>query len=353
MRRNFVCVRVTQMNGVDISRFDFDFDCTWAGFFVDADLNVYSRYGGRDHNEPEDRLSTPSFLQTMGAVLAAHASRKSHNAADLSMLHPAPKKRARPEDIPLLKQNHQGCVHCHQVREYQLLQASHDGVFNRDKLFVWPLPENVGLEFDVEHGHRVKTVKRRSLAEQAGVKVGDVISKVDDVWIRSELDFRWALKRTAKESAKLVVSRSSDDEKQSSEEAQSVVIELPLTGDWRVHELGWHRSMRSVPLNYGFRGYALTPSQRRSEGFGSNQLAIRITTVRGGGLAKALDLQKKDVVIGVGSQSSYRRYEEFRSDVLTTYKPGDTVKLTVHRDGKRVQLSGKFPDWHTEEVAVP
>ena len=68
---------------------------------------------------------------------------------------------------------------------------------------------------------------------------------------------------------------------------------------------------------------------------------------------KLVGLMKKDVVIGVGSQFSDRRFNEFRSDLLTTYEPGDSVKLTVMRDGKRVQLKGTFPAWHTDEVSVP
>ena len=35
------------MNHVDLARFEFDYDTTWTSFFLDADLNVYSRYGGR------------------------------------------------------------------------------------------------------------------------------------------------------------------------------------------------------------------------------------------------------------------------------------------------------------------
>ncbi len=355
MRRKFVCVRITRMNGIDISRFDFDFDCTWSGFFVDPDLNVYSRYGGRDHGEPEDRMTVDSLLVTMQVVLATHATRVK-GTVDLSRFHPAPKKATRPEDTPLLKQNHQGCVHCHQVREYQFLQSSHDGNFNREKLFAWPLPENVGIKFLPEHGFKVKEVKARSAAAKAGIKPGDIVKKVDDVWIRSEMDFRWALKRTKGDLAKLILFRSTQANaasKVSFSSGTTVHATLPLDGDWRVHELGWRKSLRSVPFNFGFRGYVLTPSQRRSEGFRSSQLAIRITSIRGGGLAKNVGLMKKDVVIGVGSQFSDRRFDEFRSDLLTTYKPGETVKLTVMREGKRVQLKGTFPGWHTDEVSVP
>ena len=70
MREQFVCVRITQMNGVNLRRFDFDYDVTWNGFFLDEDLNVYSRYGGRDDGEPEDRLSKASLLA--GSLTGMH-----------------------------------------------------------------------------------------------------------------------------------------------------------------------------------------------------------------------------------------------------------------------------------------
>ena len=47
-------------------------DVTWNAFFTDAELNIYSRYGGRDGGEPAARMSVASLLRTMDEVLAEH-----------------------------------------------------------------------------------------------------------------------------------------------------------------------------------------------------------------------------------------------------------------------------------------
>ena len=358
MRQSFVCVRITRMNGVDIGRFEFDFDCTWSGFFIDPDLNVYSRYGGRDEGEPEDRLSTDSLLNTMNEVLQVHKARLAGKKSSIPDLQPSPPKKQTPEDIPLLKKAHQGCVHCHQVREYQFLQWGLVKEFDRSKLFAWPLPENVGIEIDRGHGHRVKHIRPDSMAERAKIKTGDVIRAVSGIPIRSELDFRWAIGKSKAEKCSVVVERAPDvrspdrSTNETTKRKQLLTLSMTLTGPWRKTVLGWRKSMRSVPVEFGFRGYSLTASQRRREAISSKRLAIRITTVRGG-LAEAIGLQKRDIVTSIAGDSSARIFDEFRSFFVEEYAPGDTVKLTVRRDGKPKQLSGQLPAWHTDESSVP
>ena len=43
----FVCVRLVQANTIDLTRFQFDFDLTFAAFFLNADLTIYGRFGSR------------------------------------------------------------------------------------------------------------------------------------------------------------------------------------------------------------------------------------------------------------------------------------------------------------------
>src|SRR5262245_50718631 len=197
------------MNRVDLARFEFDYDTTWHGFFLDADLNIYSRYGGRDEASADGRQSKESLLTTMGEVLEVHQrrqaradrrtssqdnDRRSVRSAPTEIpsptrgggehlqrgrldfgFHPPPGNGTTPADIPCLKRAHQGCVHCHQVREFRLLQDFHDGKFQREQLFVYPLPENIGLNFDRDHGHRIKEVLPDSPAAMAGLAVGDIV----------------------------------------------------------------------------------------------------------------------------------------------------------------------------------
>src|SRR5262245_28236458 len=103
------------MNGVDLERFEFDYDATWHAFFLDADLNMYSRYGGRDEDSADGRQSVESLLTTMREVVDVHERRQAPlrttapAAKDCGAapgdadFHPPPGKRTTPEDIPLLR----------------------------------------------------------------------------------------------------------------------------------------------------------------------------------------------------------------------------------------------------------
>jgi len=350
MRREFVCARITQMNDVDIARFEFDYDTTWTSFLLDADLNIYSRYGGRDENVAEGRMSKESLLQTMREVLDVHAQRRTlKEMAAAALVHPGPPEESRPEDIPLLRDNHEGCIHCHQVQEYRLLQAAHDGVFNRRLLFGYPLPEGLGLRFARDHGHRIEQVEERTPAARAGLRKGDIVTRVNDVPIHSEYDFRWALHRAPDETVlRITVERGKEGV-----DAEPLIVEVVPTGNWRQTELGWRKSLRSVPFPLGMLGYALGKEETRTAGLPPDRLAIKVLSVRGKGLAQNVGLEKGDLIIGIAGRSDARSYDQFKSDLLRLYEPGDQVRLHVLRGERELDLTGQFPDWHTTDTSVP
>jgi hypothetical protein len=349
------------MNGVDLARFDFDYDTTWQAFFLDADLNVYSRYGGRDEDSADGRLSKESLLTTMHEVLDVHEGRKKKGISALSPepdkvvgpeagFHPPPAKRTTPEDIPLLKAGHQGCIHCHQVREYRLLQAFHDKTFFREMLFEFPLPENAGIRFDRSHGHKIAAVLPDSPAALAGLAAGDVVVRVADVPIHSEQDVRWALHRT-RDGSRPVISvvrpgKTADD-------PQTVHADLALGANWRQTELGWRKSLRSMPLPLAFLAYPLGREERRAANLPDDRMAIKVVSIRGAGLARNIGLEKGDLIIALDGRGAVRSFEEFKSDLVRRYLPGDTVHLTVLRNEKALNLEGLFPEWYTTDTAVP
>src|SRR5262245_65790400 len=74
--REFILVRQTRMRGVDLDLFDFDYDLTWMGFFLDGDDRVLGRYGGRDADSADSRLSLAGLKYAMERALERHRSRK-------------------------------------------------------------------------------------------------------------------------------------------------------------------------------------------------------------------------------------------------------------------------------------
>ena len=343
LREQFVCARIPQMNGVDISRFEHDFDNTWAGYFTDAELNIYSRYGGRDETGHEARMSKDSLLTTMREVLDVHAK-----ADKEDVFHPAPKAPTTPDDIPLLAQHHSGCIHCHEVQEYRIRQAFVDGKFTRSMLFGHPLPENLGLLIDRTHGHKAERIEPGSPAARAGVQPGDLVIRVNDVSIRSEQDIRWALHRAEDTgTVALTVARTSGVR------SETLRLEVPVAGDWKQTELGWRKSLRSVPLSLGFLGYPLEGDDLRALGLSEPRLALRVISIRGAGVATALDLQKDDVIVECDGHTIRRTLDEFKSDLLRRHEPGSEITLKVRRDDKTVELKGPLPDWALDLSSLP
>src|SRR5688572_161842 len=50
----FVCVRVPQANGMDLSLYQFDYDMSLAAFLMRADGTIYGRFGTRSGQKDED-----------------------------------------------------------------------------------------------------------------------------------------------------------------------------------------------------------------------------------------------------------------------------------------------------------
>ena len=69
----FVRVRLIQCNSVDLNLFHFDYDLTFAAFFLNADKTLYGRYGTRSsHDEAEKDVSIEGFAKAMEKALALH-----------------------------------------------------------------------------------------------------------------------------------------------------------------------------------------------------------------------------------------------------------------------------------------
>src|SRR5262245_2995011 len=149
---------------MDLRRFEFDYDLTWYVFLLNADETVYGRYGGRDAADAEARLSLKGLRHAMGRALEAHQTPPP--------ARPLAGRPQRAEDFHAAGR-HKGCIHCHNVNEFRRADLQAAGKWERESLWVYPLPENVGITLDVDAGDRVKSVAAGSAAATAGLKPGD------------------------------------------------------------------------------------------------------------------------------------------------------------------------------------
>src|SRR5215831_4943132 len=177
------------MRGVNLALFDFDYDLTWAAFFLNAHEKVYGRYGGRDANSAGGQVSLKGLRYAMQSALAAH--RRNPDARPAS----PPGRRTVEQFRSVARLPSGSCVHCHQVYDLRREDRQADGSWRLDDVWVYPQPENVGLTLDVDQGDRVQRVIAPSPAARAGLQAGDVLTSVNGVSIASIADVQYGLHR--------------------------------------------------------------------------------------------------------------------------------------------------------------
>src|SRR5713101_6847506 len=193
------------MRGVNLDIFDFDFDLTWAGFFLSPEEEVYGRYGGRDASSPDRRMSLTGLRYAMTQALKAHQS-KSQIRNPISSYDSSFSVRSIPQTLADKSQRStvdrypaaqrrasSSCIHCHQVYDFRRESLQAEGKWRLDEVWVYPLPENVGLSMDLDEGDRVQAVADQSPAYHAGLLTHDRLRRVNGIPIASIADVQYGL----------------------------------------------------------------------------------------------------------------------------------------------------------------
>jgi len=191
----FVCVRIVQAWGMDLSLFQFDWRATWAVFLMNSDRAVYGRYAA---HFMDDLIA---FKKTLEGALELHAKYPQNREELARKIGPEPRWKT-PEEIPALRekgpprpaQGKEGCIHCHDVEEgtAKSYRALGESVPLRWAV-PYPTPQRVGLMLDSAKRATVTDVQSRSPADRAGFKVGDEIRVLDGQPILSIADVQFAL----------------------------------------------------------------------------------------------------------------------------------------------------------------
>lgn len=288
---------------------------------MNANEVIYGRYGGRDAKGAEDRLSLPGLRYAMKQALDRHRMEADTKA-------PSREPPFRPEDFPAAKRHRGGCIHCHEVNEFrrQSLQAS--GKWNRDEVWAYPLPENVGLTLEVDQGDRIKAVTPGSTADKAGVKAGDVLKRLNDRPVASLADAQYALHKAPK-TGRIGLEWLHDGETKKAE--------LELADGWRKTNLTWRPSMLDILPGLPMNGDDLTADEKKALGLGEKRVAFRLANIVHSTL-RAAGVQPRDIVIGIDGKPMEGEMGDFLAYVRRNYLVGDKVTLNLVRDGKMVNM---------------
>ncbi len=307
---------------MDLNLFEFDYDLTFAVFFLSPEGKVYARYGGRDGTSPDARQSLDGLRYTMQSVLD---------------MHEAPQKAYAPRDeessrtvrqIPGARGSRR-CFHCHNVRETLNADLKRRGKWERELTWRYPLPDNLGLLPELHRGNVVAKVTPNSPADRAGLRKGDVLQKLNGVPIHSQADAQFALDRAPKLGQIPVTWKRGADTQSGT---------LALADGWRKGDISWRPSLQHLVPTLPVYGNDLSAGDKKALGLPEDQMAFR-QKAQIHSRARAAGIQAGDVIVGVDGRT-FRglTVDDFRQLVSREYLVGDQVQIDLFREGKRLSL---------------
>lgn len=336
--KKFVCVRLVQGNDLDLTLFQFDYDLTFAAFFLNADRTVYGRFGSRsDMKNAEKDISVEGFRKALAAALELHKAYPK-NKAILAGKQPLPVEKKRPEEYASLAGKYKAtidyegkpaasCMHCHQVREAERVSyRSENKPIPDQSLYPWPMPTAIGLSLDPKEKAQVTEVAPGSVAAQAGLRAGDEILTLNRQPIISTADLQWVLHNSVEPTTlDAVVLRR----------GKSVDLQIALPKDWRVKsDIAWRAT------TWDLRRMALGGLVLKNDG-GPN-IALRVDYVgqyNEHAVGKRAGFKKDDVIVKVDNETRAMTEGELLRYLLQNKFKGEKVPFTVMRGGEKVELT--------------
>ncbi len=322
----YVRVRITRMDDVDIALFERDWNNTLYYFLMNADEQIYMRYGGRDARGPMTYLDLNSLEVALEQGLELH--RKYEKGELKKTERPAP---FFPRQIPPLVERtfaRNQCVECHLIGDFQLIHREQTGVLNKlTDMYRWPDIRTIGIELDVPKGLVVK--EARGAVQAAGMRPGDRIAALNGtpVWTVGDLQFYYdKVPRNAQEIRITAV-----------REEKPVELAVKLPPRWWLTDLRFRQL--SVDPRPEFESQPLTEEEKRKYGLKSDSFAASITRIGGfASMLKVHELKVGDVVYAVDGVERDEVANTPELYIKLRKNAGDTVTVDIIREGNRMKM---------------
>lgn len=330
----YVRAWITDMRGIDLERYRFDFDLTFGVLLMNADGTIYHRFGGRDHESATKWVSMKPLLALLERGLAAHAEYAKS---------PSPPKRTPrtiadyPTFQAFYKDRKGECVHCHQVGEMEVRSAERAGGFDKETVWRYPSPTRIGLVMDREQQDLVVEVRTGSPAAAAGVASGDRLVSVGEVSIGSVNDIQAALHASSPSATVIDLAFSRGDKTLSSK--------LRLQAGWKkadAVDFSWRALKWQMPPTPGFGGRDLTRARKTRLGLDPDGYAFQVGYLvtwghRGytGRNAARAGIRKNDIVYSVGGKADFKDHNHFHAWFRLNAEIGKTIEIKYLRGGQK------------------
>ena len=314
------------MDDVDVALFDHDWNTTIYFFLMNADEQIYSRYGGRDSQSPD------TYLNLSSLELALKQGLKLHRQYEKGELKKTERPKPRfPREMPLLVERtfaRNQCVECHLVGDYQNLQREKDGHLDKlTHLYRSPDIKTLGIQLDVPKGLVVKEV--RGAVQSAGMKPGDRITGLNGipVWTFGDLQYQYDMVDRRFEQIQMVAAR----------DGASIDLSVSLPPRWWWTDVRYRES--SVDPRLYFEDRPLTDLEKRKHGLNPDGFASEVKYVAEfAKMMKSHDLRTGDIIVGVDGVERDEWANTAELFIKLRNTAGDSVTLDVIRDGHRLQM---------------
>jgi len=344
IEKKFVCVRLIQTNNIDLSLFQYDYDMSWSSMFLTPDLAVLGRYGTRAGSQ----ANSDTYLSTAGFAKAAERALELMKGYPGNNSELAAKRGQQPEYTsankipgltgkPAVAAMRQECVHCHMLKEFALRAKWEAGKLTKDDLYVYPLPQSIGLTIDKDDGLLVKSVSAGSPAEKAGIMAGDSLATIGTQPLISMADIQWALNSAPSDGTLQVkISRG----------GQSLVKSLALAGEWKRSDIAW-RASSWYGLRHGLKLDPLPAAEKAGRRIDEGKLALVVKNIYAPqgkpNIVQQAGLKQNDVIVAVDGTTDAMNESDFFVNLRLNRGPKDSVKFTILRGSERQELT--VPMW--------
>ena len=321
----YVCVRIPRLDDIDIGLFDYDRNNTLYFFILNADDQIYMRYGGRD-------ASTDTYLNLSSLELALEQGLELHRRYQRGDLPRQERPQPLfPRQIPLLVERtiaRNQCVECHLIGDYQNIHRERDGTLDKlTHLYRSPDLQTLGIFLDVPKGLVVK--EARGAVQEAGMKPGDRITGWNGtpVWTFGDVQYYYDKVNRRADRVRIAVARGG--------EPLELAVKLPPRWWWT--DLGFRQS--SVDPRVYFESRPLTDPEKRELGLQAGGFAGRVTSIDSvAAMLNSHELRVGDIVCAVDGVERDEVAHTPELFIKLRKTAGQTVTLDLIRDGKRIQM---------------
>ena len=327
--KQYVTARITRMDGINIGLFDYDRYNTLYFFVLNADEQLYLRYGGRDERSATTYLNLESLELALEKGLELH---KQHNAGNLEAKAAPPPKY--PRDIPVLYERTVGrgrCVECHLIGDLENVQRELEGTLDKLRdLHRAPDIRKLGIELDVPTGLGIAAAT--DAAGEAGMRQDDVIRKLNGVDVWTFGDFQWEYGKVPHNATEVEITV----------ERGGALLELTVD----LPQFWWHTDLTyrnlSVDPRVYFRSEPLSAEDKSALSLDADGFASRVVSIDSlSDILGSHQLQIGDVIYGVEGETKDEVANTAELHIKLRRQAGAELTLQVLRSDERIEMSLK------------